>query len=531
MISTFSASKKTIKIKSNNCLEAKGLSDNDLKSKVNTSYQSKNSNKDSYLETKKKRRKRKRKKGSVNGNTTSSSTYPTNSAEETKVHTRVTLKLSTEFRKFLSFERNKTLIKIESGFAGNKRNVNLEPYYHGFMSRDVAEKIKMSNGQFLLRRAEIEKRQIYIITVHVNDKREHHMIMRTNDGKHFWIKKYCFNSVSDLIRYHMDRLIPIKDGVKITHWVDKDLWLLTHDQIRLQKPIGSGAFGMVFVGFLNLGTFRQSIPVAIKLLKMEKMTNDSKLEFLREASIMTEFNSEYVIKFFGVCTQRDPVMIILEMATNGSLYDNLKNPKIKDPILWNEKKHKYARHVNLGLQYIHSKETLHRDIATRNVLIGGDDKAKIADFGLSLRQTSIVMKEMKKMPIRWLPPETLSQGLYSPRSEVWSYGVLIYEIYTDGKRPYENISNNKELIKKITKGTISLLNYSEVEKFPDDIKTILKSCLAREPSLRLFMKDLYECFNKFDGLVNTNFGNSETLKYKIFGYVRSLKEYIFRHFL
>uniref|UniRef100_A0A0K0DT96 Tyrosine-protein kinase n=1 Tax=Strongyloides stercoralis TaxID=6248 RepID=A0A0K0DT96_STRER len=526
MISGYLPNNRTIDLKPGEFIARKASTDNGMTSATKPSYQSK---KNSYYEKKQKRRRRGEKKRKGSGNVTNSSTYTSNSAEKLKYNTRITLKLTSEFRKYLSFEKDKTLIKIESEFAGSKRSLNIEPYYHGFMARDVADKIKMTNGQFLLRRAEIERRQIYIITVQINDNREHHMIMRTNDGKHFWIRKYCFNSVPDLIRYHMDRLIPIKDGIVITHWVDKDLWLLAHDQIRLLKPLGSGAFGLVFAGFLNLGTFRQSVPVAIKLLKSGKMTNDAKLEFLREASIMTEFNSEYVIKFFGVCTQRDPVMIVLEMAPNGSLYDNLKNPKFESNI-WLEKKHKYARHINLGLQYIHSKETLHRDVAARNVLIGSDDKAKIADFGLSLRQTFVVMKEMKKMPIRWLPPETLTRGVYTPKSEVWSFGVLLYEIYTDGKRPYQKISKNKELIKKLQDGTISLLDCPEFPTFPTDIKKVMSICLRKESSSRLLMNEVYLFFNTYDGIETNNIKYKSTYIEKCFDFFNEFKEYITKYF-
>uniref|UniRef100_A0A0K0G314 Tyrosine-protein kinase n=1 Tax=Strongyloides venezuelensis TaxID=75913 RepID=A0A0K0G314_STRVS len=498
-----------------------GFSRNSSGSKVSKQSNPSKQKEDNNQEKKKKRVKRRK-------SATQSSTYPTNSGEGPHVNTKVTLKLDPVLRDYLSFEKDKILIKVENKDAGNKRSLNMEPYYHGFMARDVADKMQMTNGQFLLRRAEIEKRQIYIITVQVNNEKEHHMIQRTSDGKHFWIKKYCFNSVVDLIRYHMDRLLPIKDGVIITHWVDKDLWLLTHSQVRLQKPIGSGAFGLVFAGTLNLGAFKQRIPVAVKILKSKGMTSDSKLEFLREASIMTEFKSKYIIQFFGVCTQHDPVMIVIEMAEKGSLYDNLINPKYEDDV-WVEKKHKYSRHVNLGLQYIHSKETLHRDIAARNVLIGGDDRAKIADFGLSLRQTTIIMKEMKKMPIRWLPPETLAFGVYVPQSEVWSFGVLLYEVYTDGKRPYAEITKNKELINKIINGTVTLIECPEFTNFPEDIQVILNLCFARDFKARLDMADVYKYFCKSDKPLNKSeksVNNIDNFLDRAVNFLVDLKDYV-----
>uniref|UniRef100_A0A0N4ZNF4 Tyrosine-protein kinase n=1 Tax=Parastrongyloides trichosuri TaxID=131310 RepID=A0A0N4ZNF4_PARTI len=446
---------------------------------------------------KKKRKRRRHTRGS-----SQYTSHSTDTGDTAKLANKVTLKIDPELRKYLSFDKDKTLIKIESRDAGYRRNLNMEPYYHGFMSRDVADKITMTDGQFLLRRAEIEKRQIYIITVQTMGQKEHHMIMRTNDNKHFWIKKYCFNSVCDLIRFHMDRLVPIKDGIIISHWVDKDLWLLSHDQVRLTKPIGSGAFGQVFAGFLNLGTFKQKIPVAVKTMKGSGMTNDAKLEFLREASIMTEFKSDYVVKFYGVCTQKDPVMIIIEMADKGSLLDNLKSPDVQGKD-WDIKRHRWARHINLGLQYIHSRETLHRDIAARNVLIGANDKAKIADFGLSLRQKNIVIKNMKKLPIRWMPPETLAFGAYLPESEVWSFGVVVFEIYTNGERPYSKISGNKEVKNGIISGTISLLDSPKFPFFPQDIQNVLNLCFARKVVSRLNMKEVYLYFDKTDGVSNS----------------------------
>eukprot|EP00731_Ephydatia_muelleri_P014460 Em0008g180a len=162
-------------------------------------------------------------------------------------------------------------------------------------------------------------------------------------------------------------------------------------------------------------------------------------DFLMEASIMGQFNHPNVIKLYGVITKVEPVMIVMEFMVNGSLcHFLLHNRHFALQKLLN-----VAKDVAQGMQYLAEVGYVHRDLAARNVLVSKDEVCKVADFGLSRETTNdeYDVKKGGKIPVRWTAPEAISYLKFTTASDVWSYGVLLWEVMSYGQQPYEDWDN------------------------------------------------------------------------------------------
>eukprot|EP00730_Choanoeca_flexa_P000981 TRINITY_DN10427_c0_g1_i1.p1 TRINITY_DN10427_c0_g1~~TRINITY_DN10427_c0_g1_i1.p1 ORF type:complete len:1372 (+),score=265.82 TRINITY_DN10427_c0_g1_i1:256-4116(+) len=210
--------------------------------------------------------------------------------------------------------------------------------------------------------------------------------------------------------------------------------ILLRGNISLSDELGKGAFGFVKKGKLRRGSRQQLI--AAKALK-SSATVDEQLAFLQEAEIMSNFSHGNVLRLIGVINSGKPVLIIMELMEGGSLYRVLRNDGLTP-----DDKIKYACHILCGLEYIHSQDFIHRDLASRNILIG-QGVAKIADFGFTrrLEKQSVLVEVDGQLPVRWCSPEALNYGHYSKSSDIWAIGVLLYEIWSGARLPYKGWSN------------------------------------------------------------------------------------------
>uniref|UniRef100_A0A671VQZ2 receptor protein-tyrosine kinase n=1 Tax=Sparus aurata TaxID=8175 RepID=A0A671VQZ2_SPAAU len=227
-------------------------------------------------------------------------------------------------------------------------------------------------------------------------------------------------------------------------------------RIKIEKIIGSGEFGEVCYGRMRLPG-KRDIPVALKTLKAG-YTEKQKKDFLSEASIMAQFDHPNVIRLEGVVTHSKPVMIITEYMENGSLDSFLRRHDGQFTII---QLVGLLRGIAAGMTYLSDLGYIHRDLAARNILVNSNLVCKVSDFGLSrvleddpdaAYTTSVSFHiEGGKIPIRWTAPEAIAYRKFSSSSDVWSYGVVMWEVMSYGERPYWNLTN-RDVIKSVEEG-------------------------------------------------------------------------------
>ncbi|XP_051871292.1 ephrin type-A receptor 6 [Pristis pectinata] len=221
-------------------------------------------------------------------------------------------------------------------------------------------------------------------------------------------------------------------------------------RIRIERVIGAGEFGEVCSGRLKTPGKRE-IPVAIKTLKGGYMDRQRK-DFLREASIMGQFDHPNIIRLEGVVTKSRPVMIVVEYMENGSLDSFLRKHDGHFTVI---QLVGMLRGIASGMKYLSDMGYVHRDLAARNILVNSNLVCKVSDFGLSRvledDPEAAYTTTGGKIPIRWTAPEAIAYRKFSSASDVWSYGIVMWEVMSYGERPYWEMSN-QDVILSIEEG-------------------------------------------------------------------------------
>uniref|UniRef100_A0A8C2CVL8 receptor protein-tyrosine kinase n=1 Tax=Cyprinus carpio TaxID=7962 RepID=A0A8C2CVL8_CYPCA len=212
--------------------------------------------------------------------------------------------------------------------------------------------------------------------------------------------------------------------------------------VKIEEVIGAGEFGEVYKGRLKLPGKRE-IYVAIKTLKAgysEKQRRD----FLSEASIMGQFDHPNIIRLEGVVTKSRPVMIVTEFMENGALDSFLRQ---NDGQFTGIQLVGMLRGIAAGMKYLSEMNYVHRDLAARNILVNSNLVCKVSDFGLSrylqedTSDPTYTSSLGGKIPVRWTSPEAIAYRKFTSASDVWSYGIVMWEVMSFGERPYWDMSN------------------------------------------------------------------------------------------
>ncbi|XP_038625905.1 muscle, skeletal receptor tyrosine-protein kinase [Tachyglossus aculeatus] len=274
------------------------------------------------------------------------------------------------------------------------------------------------------------------------------------------------------------------------------------NNIEYVRDIGEGAFGRVFQarapGLLSYEPFTM---VAVKMLK-EEASADMQADFQREAALMAEFDDPNIVKLLGVCAVGKPMCLLFEYMAYGDLNEFLRNmsprtvcslshsnlaPRMRisspgPPPLCCAEQLCIARQVAAGMAYLSERKFVHRDLATRNCLVGENMVVKIADFGLSRNIYSAdyyKANENDAIPIRWMPPESIFYNRYTTESDIWAYGVVLWEIFSYGLQPYYGMAH-EEVIYYVRDGNI----LSCPENCPLELYNLMRLCWSKLPADR-----------------------------------------------
>ncbi|XP_043526639.1 fibroblast growth factor receptor homolog 1-like isoform X2 [Frieseomelitta varia] len=281
-------------------------------------------------------------------------------------------------------------------------------------------------------------------------------------------------------------------------------WELPREHLILGNTLGEGAFGKVIRAQTNTG--KPGIPcvVAVKMLK-EGHTDAEMMDLVSEMEMMKMIGKHVnIINLLGACTQGGPLYVVVEFAPHGNLRDFLRDHRPSsgyEPTIGQEPKEKktltqkdlvsFAYQVARGMEYLASRRCIHRDLAARNVLVSDEYVLKIADFGLArdIHCHDYYRKTTDgRLPVKWMAPEALFHRVYTTQSDVWSYGILLWEIMTLGGTPYPSVPSVEKLFQLLRTG-------HRMEKPPCcsiEIYMLMRDCWSYQPNERPMFGELVE---------------------------------------
>uniref|UniRef100_A0A915AEA0 Tyrosine-protein kinase n=1 Tax=Parascaris univalens TaxID=6257 RepID=A0A915AEA0_PARUN len=362
-------------------------------------------------------------------------------------------------------------------------------WYHGMLPREDIQQLLTEDGHFLVRQSEVKIGEGLktILSVRWNGKFRHFVISH-EDGR-FFIEKYQFDSISDLIRFYTMKKKPItrRTGALIVYGVPKQPWELHHDQVKLGRLIAEGGFGGIYEALVKING--RSIKAAVKVHKGRALDKEIIKNICNEARIMRRYSHPNIVRLYGVAVGRDPIMVVMEHVKDGALDSYLVK---RGRWLCISEKVRMCLDAASGLEYLHKMGCIHRDVSARNCLVQ-KMRIKISDFGLSREITNNEEKYKltnlkQKLPIRWLAPETLMNATYTTKSDVFSYGILLWEIFMDAAEPYFGMT-----IAEVNEQVKSGYRMPPPECMPKPIQKVMcVYCFVENPEERLSMKEIHE---------------------------------------
>ncbi|KAI4828597.1 hypothetical protein KUCAC02_022677 [Chaenocephalus aceratus] len=255
--------------------------------------------------------------------------------------------------------------------------------------------------------------------------------------------------------------------------LSKSGWLLDITKLKLGENIGEGEFGAVYEGEY-LGQ-----QVAVKTIKCDVTAQ----AFLQETTVMTKLQHKNLVRLLGVMLHKG-LHIVTELMTKGNLVNFLRT-RGRSVVNSAQLLH-FALDVCEGMEYLESKKLIHRDLAARNVLVSDDSVAKVSDFGLT-KVVSKAKSDNAKLPVKWTAPEALKKEKFSTKSDVWSYGVLLWEIFSYGRQPYPKMSLKE--VKEMVEGGYRM---EAPEDCPPALYSLMRLCWEQEPRRRPAFNKLRE---------------------------------------
>ncbi|XP_054612796.1 tyrosine-protein kinase ABL1 isoform X2 [Dunckerocampus dactyliophorus] len=383
---------------------------------------------------------------------------------------------------------------VPSNYITPVNSLEKHSWYHGPVSRNAAEYLLSSgiNGSFLVRESESSPGQ-RSISLRYEGRVYHYRINTASDGKLYVSSESRFNTLAELVHHHST----VADGLITTlHYPapkrnkptiygvspNYDKWEMERTDITMKHKLGGGQYGEVYEGVWK----KYNLTVAVKTLKEDTMEVE---EFLKEAAVMKEIKHPNLVQLLGVCTREPPFYIITEFMTHGNLLDYLREcnrEEVNAVVLLY-----MATQISSAMEYLEKKNFIHRDLAARNCLVGENHLVKVADFGLSRLMTgdTYTAHAGAKFPIKWTAPESLAYNKFSIKSDVWAFGVLLWEIATYGMSPYPGIDLSQvyELLEKDYR-------MDRPEGCPEKVYELMRACWRWNPLERPSFAETHQAF-------------------------------------
>ncbi|XP_005053585.1 PREDICTED: tyrosine-protein kinase ITK/TSK [Ficedula albicollis] len=385
----------------------------------------------------------------------------------------LTLQYNEEYYVIDSSEEHWWLIQDKNGHEGyvpssylvekSPENLQVYEWYNKNISRSKAETLLRDEGRegaFMVR----DSRQPGMYTVSVFTKAlstdnnpviKHYHINETTDfpKRYYLAEKHVFDSIPDLINYHQHNAAGLVTRLRyavsswrkqapITAGLCYGKLVINASELTRVQEIGSGQFGVVYLGYLLDKT-----KVAIKTIREGAMSEE---DFIEEAKVLMKLSHPKLVQLYGVCLEDAPISLVFEFMENGCLSDYLRSQRgsfSQETLLG------MCLDVCEGMAYLEQNSVIHRDLAARNCLVGESHVVKVSDFGMSriVLDDQYTSSTGTKFPVKWSAPEVFSYSNYSTKSDVWSFGVLMWEVFSEGKIPYEN-RTNAEVVEEINAG-------------------------------------------------------------------------------
>uniref|UniRef100_A0A3Q2XGD5 Tyrosine-protein kinase n=1 Tax=Hippocampus comes TaxID=109280 RepID=A0A3Q2XGD5_HIPCM len=355
------------------------------------------------------------------------------------------------------------------------RPLEQQDWYHGAVPRSEVQQLLQCDGDFLVRKS--QEKQGYVLSVHWDGSCKHFLIQSLNVSENeYRLDGESFSSIPHMIHHMLSsrQHITRKCDIELRKPVLKDKWVLEHDDVILGNIIGRGNFGEVYRGTLCC----DNTLVAVKTCK-ENLAPEHKNKFLMEARILKQYDHPNIVKLIGVCTQKQPIYIVMELVKGG---DFLSFLRLDGPSLSHKMLIRMTENVAAGMEYLERRKCIHRDLAARNCLVTEQRVVKISDFGMSRQQDDGVYSaegSLRQIPIKWTAPEALNYGRYTTESDVWSFGVLMWEVFSMGMIPYTSMSN-QQVRERVDKG----YRMQAPHDCPPEVSTLMSSCWQHEPKNR-----------------------------------------------
>ncbi|GLV37727.1 C-terminal Src kinase [Carabus blaptoides fortunei] len=377
----------------------------------------------------------------------------------------------------------------------NRTDLRSMPWFHGMISRDKAEQLLQprSNGLFLVRESTNFPGD-YTLCVCYQNKVEHYRV-KYHDRKLTIDDEEFFDNLALLVEHYQQDA----DGLctQLVQWLPKETkqhfepWksepetenchrdeislhlekafegcMIQEKELDIREQLGKGEFGEVSLGMWN------GKRVAVKMLKD---SGEAMQKFLEEAQLMKSLKHENLVNLLGVVYNNKHIYLVTEYMSKGSLVDYLRSRgrlhvTKKDQI-------NFAYDTSAGMEFLEHEKIVHRDLAARNVLIAENGVAKVSDFGLARLEK--FAPEAAKLPIKWTAPEALKHNRFSNKSDMWSFGILLWEIYSFGRVPYPRIPL-ADVVKHVEKG----YKMEAPEGCPSEVYEIMRQAWDLNPEKR-----------------------------------------------